>query len=158
MHSSPTTWSSETGSTVSPGDGIGIQHLLFAEPETHDIVRNNQIHGNAGNGIDVPNGQANQIIDNDASDNAVEGATQFRRSTTFRDGNRDAAFNPTCDANVWSGNIWGGGSISLTAPTRAAMPPGARAAAGARVAGSEPVTDPPVRRLLPTNARTLSPR
>jgi sugar lactone lactonase YvrE len=83
-----------------PGNGIGVQSLLFTDPNTRVLVRNNEVHGNGRSGIDVLS-RSNRIVGNDASNNL----------TTF--GGFDLLDeNPDCDNNFWSGNIWGSGGFS----------------------------------------------
>ncbi len=92
------------------GDGI----ILFGLPTNPAVggadstnVHDNQVHGNAANGIRV-NSEDNTITNNDARGNAAfPGVTAF----DLRD------INPTCDNNVWSGNLYTTATpICTTAP------------------------------------------
>ncbi|MGI9119568.1 MAG: right-handed parallel beta-helix repeat-containing protein [Acidimicrobiales bacterium] len=102
------------GLTNAAGNGIGIQLGPRATvPYTRVLVQDNQVHGNGGDGIQLGSGaRENRILDNDAADNAAL-ASPFNRSFDLHDNNRDpATFLPSCDANVWRGNIWGSGFYS----------------------------------------------
>lgn len=119
------------GTDIFPGNGIGVQSLEFANRDTNVVVEGNsvignglnsflgdginitsnsnrvavnQVHGNYGSGISVV-GQTNHILDNDAADN---GLNPDVFGFDLLDQNFDPdLFEPSCDANVWSGNIWG---------------------------------------------------
>jgi parallel beta-helix repeat protein len=81
------------------GDGI----RLFGSPANPAVggadstyVQDNQVHGNAANGIRVDS-KNNTITSNDARDNAAfPGVTAFDLQDT----------NAGCDNNVWSANLF----------------------------------------------------
>lgn len=78
-----------------PGDGI--RTFLRANENT---IRNNEVHGNAGSGILIANGSlSNQILTNNSTDNARQPTSGARFD--LHD------LNPACDANTWSGNVYG---------------------------------------------------
>jgi hypothetical protein len=92
------------GFTNTAGNGIGIQAGMGFEGElaTRILVQGNEVHGNGTDGIQVQRGALeNRIIENDAADNNARPI--LFRGFDLRDLNTD------CDANVWSGNIWGSG-------------------------------------------------
>ena len=132
-------------------DGIGVlgvgsdrnlmQSLMFTDPNTKVLVRNNQVHGNGRSGIDVLS-RSNRIVGNDASNNL----------TTF--GGFDLLDeNPECDNNFWSGNIWGSGGFSPActaaggheAPAAPAAAPGGTSAEDVRAAAAAARWEPPPR-------------
>lgn len=87
-----------------PGDGI--RTFLRANLTT---IRNNHVHNNAGNGINVTSGSVgNDILTNASTGNARQSAA----GTAFdlKDGNEN------CDGNVWSGNVFGTASPACTTP------------------------------------------
>lgn len=78
-----------------PGDGI--RTFLRAN---NTVIRNNQVHDNAGNGILIGSGSLNnEIVRNVATGNA----RQAPAGTAFdlQD------LNPSCDANRWARNTYG---------------------------------------------------
>lgn len=126
----------------SPINGIGIQNLLQASPVTRVVVEDNRVHGNGGSGI-VVFSQENTIRNNDVADNAViEDA--FDVAFDLYDMNAD------CDANIWSGNIWGSGGFDPECTTTGGSgPPMAAAAAPAEgVARPEPLDESRLRSRL----------
>jgi parallel beta-helix repeat protein len=86
-----------------PGDGIRTDPTA-----TNTTIRANQVHDNAGNGINVTNGSlSNQILGNTATGNGRQAAAAF----DLTDG------NALCDANVWSGNDFGtANQVCTTSP------------------------------------------
>jgi len=97
------------GLTNGAGNGIGMQLGPRSEmPFTRALVQGNEVHGNGADGIHVQRGATeNRIIDNDAADNNAR-ALPWLRGFDLHDLNRDPeTFQPDCDSNVWSGNVWG---------------------------------------------------
>lgn len=87
-----------------PGDGI--RTFLRADST---VVRNNMVTDNAGSGILISNGSlSNEIITNTATANARQAAA----GSSF-DLN-DLNLSPPCDANVWSGNVFGTANQACT--------------------------------------------
>lgn len=82
-----------------PGDGI--RTFLRANGNT---IQNNVVQDNAGSGILVPNGSLNnQILTNTSTGNARQTTPASGPRFDLHDGN----LTPPCDANVWSGNVYG---------------------------------------------------
>lgn len=95
-----------------PGDGI----RLF--PRANDnVVRNNHVHDNAGNGIIVARVLTSTGVEIAATGNDILGnvatgnVRQANAATTFDLLDQ----NPGCDANVWSGNVYGTASPACAA-------------------------------------------
>lgn len=88
-----------SGNTVESNQisSSGANGINVRAGANNNIVRLNQVTRSAGRGIQV-SGQSNQILGNGASANLVD---------LF-----DA--NPTCDANVWSGNRFGTATPTCT--------------------------------------------
>lgn len=107
-------------------NGIGIQPGPGAlTPLTRVLVYGNEVHGNAGNGIFVRS-QDNQIVNNDAADNAL--FRIYGDEVDLYDTNED------CDSNEWHNNIWGSGGFfpeCVTAGGSGPPAPGGQAAASA---------------------------
>ena len=79
-----------------PGDGI---RTFLRANDT--VIRNNVVTDNAGSGILIGSGSlSNEILTNTATGNARQAS-----ATSPRYDLHDA--NPNCDANVWSGNVFG---------------------------------------------------
>ena len=96
------------GGAAQPGNGIGVQNLLFADPNTHVLVESNRVTGNGTDGIQILS-RNNQILDNIANGNGGQYANQYYFDLEDLDA---ATFQPTCNTNVWSGNIWGSGGYN----------------------------------------------
>lgn len=135
-----------------PGNGIGVQNLAFAEPQTRMLVKSNRVLGNANDGIQVVS-KSNRILSNTADGNGGEGAGIY--SFDFHDYNNDPdTYEPNCDSNVWSANIWGSGGFfpdCASAGGRLLGGNGAKASLKLRPppeAARRPA-DPPVRRKFP---------
>jgi hypothetical protein len=139
------------GEAPFPGNGIGVQHLALADPATRVSVQENEVHGNATNGIQIL-AQSNRILSNNAAGNGGElaGVANF----DLADFNLDpVSSEPSCDSNLWSGNIWGTGGFfpdCTTAGGHAVVVASAQAsrAAAADLPGIRP-GDPPARKLHP---------
>jgi len=84
------------GEVNDPGNGIGIQHLFMAQPDTHDLVQANVVRDNAYDGIQVTS-EANRIIDNTATGNGNLDLADYN----------DLSGGPPCDSNLWLKNVWG---------------------------------------------------
>ncbi|MCA1684157.1 MAG: right-handed parallel beta-helix repeat-containing protein, partial [Actinobacteria bacterium] len=113
-------------------NGIGVQHLDRAQTDTHmtiqnntivdnhggdgihvgadeNVLRANQVHGNDSGILVTAQGHGNQILNNDASNNAPD---LFSRADLEDDNFTIVAFEGPvwdCDQNTWRGNIWGSG-------------------------------------------------
>ncbi|HEX8769660.1 MAG TPA: right-handed parallel beta-helix repeat-containing protein, partial [Acidimicrobiales bacterium] len=87
-----------------PGDGI--RTFLRADSNT---IRNNDVHDNAGSGLLIGSGSLkNQILTNTSTGNA-------RRATAgTRFDLQDDNTSPPCDANFWSGNVYGTANQTCT--------------------------------------------
>ncbi|MCA1683758.1 MAG: right-handed parallel beta-helix repeat-containing protein, partial [Actinobacteria bacterium] len=97
------------GGSAFPGNGIGVQNLAFAEPKTRVLVKQNKVLGNASDGIRVLS-QDNQILSNTADGNGGEFAGIWNFDLVDYNNDPDT-FEPTCDNNLWSANIWGSGGF-----------------------------------------------
>ena len=85
-----------------PGDGI----RTFARAN-RTIIRNNQVHSNAGSGILISNlSLSNQILTNTSTGNARQASDGTRFD--LHD------LNPACDANMWSANVYGTANQACT--------------------------------------------
>ena len=85
-----------------PGDGI----RLFIRGNSN-IVRNNQVHDNAGNGI-IVGSQSNQILSNNSTGNGLEPGVAAVFDLL------DTNTAPVCDNNTWSGNVFGTANPACT--------------------------------------------
>lgn len=125
------------GLTHLGGNGIGVSQGAGSNvPATRMLIENNEIHGNGEDGIQIFSLE-NQIIGNDAADNAVK-PSPFPAFPFFdlHDG------YPDCDSNIWSGNTYGSGGFSP-----ACVLDGLSPAPGAGAEESH-VPPPPARRRL----------
>ncbi|MEO5679447.1 MAG: right-handed parallel beta-helix repeat-containing protein [Acidimicrobiales bacterium] len=88
--------------------GEGIRTFLRAN---QTIIQDNVVTDNAGSGILIGSGSlANQILTNTATGNARQAS-----ATSPRFDLHDLNLTPTpCDANVWSGNIYGTANQACT--------------------------------------------
>ena len=134
-----------------PGNGIGVRNLLFADPQTRVLVKNNQVRGNARNGIEVDS-KSNSILSNTTDGNG--GPNAGRYFFDLRDGNRDPITGqPSCDNNIWSANIWGSGGFNPACTTAGGHAITATAAVapavGIRAADNTQAQDPRGRRAPP---------
>lgn len=79
-----------------PGDGI--RTFLRAN---NTVIRNNLVKDNAGSGILIGSGSlTNQILTNTSTGNARQAAANSPRYDLHD-------LNPGCDANAWTGNVFG---------------------------------------------------
>jgi streptogramin lyase len=91
-----------------PGNGIGVQHLAMAVADTRDLIENNLVWGNVGNGIEIgaigdfPTD--NTIRNNVSTGNALDPTTR-PAARDLKDHNLD------CDHDIWRGNVWGSGGF-----------------------------------------------
>jgi len=151
-----------------PRNGIGIQHLQRAQPDTHmlvennvvtnnpgdgilvgseqNTVQNNQVHGN-GAGIFVTElGHLNQILNNNAANNTPVSRPGLGGDLVDVNRRTDAAGNLVydCDANTWFGNIWGtGGFFPDPATIGTISDPGTSAPAACTTIGGHPASGGP---------------
>jgi uncharacterized repeat protein (TIGR01451 family) len=97
------------GLTNAQGNGIGVQMGLRGENLASQVlVKDNQVHGNGLDGIQIRS-RDNRIIDNDAANNNALGLS-FNRGYDLHDTNRNPETQVfDCDANGWRGNTWGSG-------------------------------------------------
>ncbi len=80
-----------------PGDGI---RTFLRANETK--ITNNFVHDNAGSGILIGRGSlSNDILGNTSTGNAIQAAAGTRFDL------HDLNVDPPCDANVWTGNVYG---------------------------------------------------
>ncbi|MGI8776126.1 MAG: hypothetical protein ACR2LJ_01755 [Acidimicrobiales bacterium] len=84
------------GEVSDPGNGIGVQHLFMAQPDTHDLVEQNLVRNNAYDGIQVTS-EANRMIANTSTGNGDLDLADYN----------DFSGGLPCDSNVWRNNIWG---------------------------------------------------
>ena len=98
------------GGPAFPGNGIGVQNLVFANPDTAEVVDSNRVTGNGADGIQI-NSHGNTITNNVSSGNgSIYAGLYF---FDLQDTNFDpVTFAPSCDSNNWSGNVWGSGGYS----------------------------------------------
>jgi sugar lactone lactonase YvrE len=141
------------GGEAFPGNGIGVQNLLFAEPKTRVLVKQNKVLGNAADGIRVLS-QDNQIVGNTADGNGGEFANLFRFDLNDYNSDPDT-FEPNCDSNVWSANIWGSGGFFPACTSAGGHVLGGGGAKATRKAALPPEyrrrpADPPARSKHPT--------
>ncbi len=144
------------GRTNFPRNGIGIQVGAQSPVATTNLlVQRNQIHGNGGNGIDIPEppfvtsrtATGNRILDNNAADNALD-ASQFSLFWDLHDA------NPNCAGNVWARNVWGSGGYNPECTATAGSGPSQPSAASAdtTIARPPPAAMPVLRRLPPATS------
>jgi uncharacterized repeat protein (TIGR01451 family) len=97
------------GLTNAQGNGIGVQMgLAGASISSQVLVKDNEVHGNGLDGIQIRS-RDNRILNNDAADNNALGLS-FNRGYDLHDMNRDPETGVfDCDANLWRGNTWGSG-------------------------------------------------
>jgi len=87
--------------------GEGIRTFLRANGT---IIRNNVVQDNAGSGILIGSGSlSNAIVTNTSTGNARQATTSSPRYDLH-----DANTTPPCDANVWSGNVFGTANQACT--------------------------------------------
>jgi sugar lactone lactonase YvrE len=97
------------GGAAYPGNGIGVQNLFFANPNTNITVDSNRVTGNGRDGIQVLS-QSNRITNNVADGNGGRYANRY--FFDLRDRHHDpVTYAPSCGTDVWSGNIWGTGGV-----------------------------------------------
>jgi parallel beta-helix repeat protein len=177
---------SGNGFHAAPGNGIGVQHLQNAQPDTHELVQGNHVTGNAAEGIDLV-ADANLVRDNQVHGNGRSGIHSGNRFLGFLGGgpglnnritDNDASGNalaapdpfdpspphdlvdehPDCDANVWLGNIWGPAGFfpDCTSNGGHQAPPASAAAAAAAAPMAH--TTAPVPRAQPAANQDPPPR
>lgn len=95
---------SMTNPDVWPGNGIGVSALLMATDRTAVLVQDNEVHGNANDGIQVTT-LNNRILNNNAANNAANGQLNYDLKD-FSDANGDHIVDGKCNS-VWYGNTWG---------------------------------------------------
>jgi parallel beta-helix repeat protein len=92
----------DNGLTNRNGNGIGVQiGLAGTGIASQVLIKDNQVHGNGLDGIQVRSAE-NRILNNNAAGNNILGRIAF----DLRD------LNANCDSNVWRGNIWGAALFS----------------------------------------------
>ncbi|MCA1684090.1 MAG: right-handed parallel beta-helix repeat-containing protein, partial [Actinobacteria bacterium] len=82
------------GEVNDPANGIGIQHLFMAQPDTYDLVTQNLVHDNANDGIQVSS-EVNRIISNTSTGNGNLDLADYN----------DFSGGRPCDSNVWFDNV-----------------------------------------------------
>ena len=132
------------GGPAFPGNGIGVQNLLFADPNTAEVGDSNRVSGNGADGIQV-NSQGNAITNDVSSANgSIYAGLYF---FDLQDTNFDpVTFAPSCDSNTWSGNLWGSGGYSPACTSNGGHTlKGNRAGLGAGPLRPNSAVDPPPR-------------
>ncbi|MCA1683595.1 MAG: right-handed parallel beta-helix repeat-containing protein [Actinobacteria bacterium] len=107
------------GATNSFGNGIGVSvGFNWTGGPTNMLIQGNKIHRNGVDGIRIGNPvgfntgnpTGNQILDNDAADNARKPSVDTYEGSPQGYDLHDR--NPDCADNVWLRNIWGSGGYS----------------------------------------------
>lgn len=121
------------GATNAQGNGIGVQLGPQAVAvATRMLIAENQVHGNARNGIVIRAlATENQILNNNAADNNFAGPESSPQDPLLINPDDPRGIdllrmlrgadgpvydlhdqNPGCAGNVWLGNTWGSGGYS----------------------------------------------
>lgn len=135
-----------------PGNGIGVVHNARAEANLNDVIQFNDVHGNAGDGLNLI-GDHNQINNNTVKDNARLKPDSFDIHELDFD---PTTFEPSCLANVWSNNHWGKAGINPPCIAGSAPSHGPHASGHAATApDTSASTDPGSPRHLSTSDANL---